>query len=186
MSRTALDELLARDVWAVAEGLLGWTLESSIGDETTALTITETEAYAGTLDPASHAFRGPTNRNKAMYDTAGTAYVYRSYGIHWCLNVVAGVQGRPHAVLIRGGEPTVGQDVMEARRERSSNLADGPGKLCMALGVTDAFDGADLRKPPLRLIPGPGLGDRPILRTPRIGISKAVDLPWRFVAARQR
>lgn len=184
MIRGALDDLLGGDVWTVAEQLLGWTLESSIGGARTAVTITETEAYAGELDPASHAFRGPTPRNKAMYGPAGTGYVYRSYGVHWCLNLVAGPVGVPHAVLIRGGEPAKGAEVMAERRGRPHHLTDGPGKLCAALGVTGDHNGADLRKRPLRIIPGPGLGDRPVLRTPRVGITKAADLPWRFVASR--
>ncbi len=186
MSREALDDLLAGDVWAVAEGLLGWTLESVIGEQKTAVTITETEAYAGDLDPASHAFNGRTPRNLAMYGAAGTVYVYRSYGIHWCMNVVAGIEGLPHAVLIRGGEPSAGREAMETRRRRRDNLTNGPGKLCEALGVTGALDGADLRKPPLKLVPGPGLGERSVVRTTRIGISKAADLPWRFIAALRR
>ena len=181
MSWTALSSLVAHDVWSVAERLLGWTLDSWIGGTRTAVTITETEAYAGELDPASHAFRGPTARNRAMYGPAGCAYIYRSYGVHWCLNLVVGGEGVPHAVLLRGGEPTAGLDIMANRRGRHHNLTDGPGKLCEALGVDGDLDGADLTQPPLQLLPGPGLGGRKVLRTPRIGISKAVDLPWRFV-----
>jgi DNA-3-methyladenine glycosylase len=182
----ALDELLAADVWTAAESLLGWTLQSSVGGIETAVTITETEAYAGELDPASHAFNGPTRRNRAMYGPAGNAYVYRSYGIHWCLNVVVGATGVPHAVLLRGGEPTAGRSAMERRRGRSDHLVDGPGKLCAALGVTGDLDGTDLREPPLQLVPGPGLGERAISRTPRVGITKAVDVPWRYVATPER
>ena len=186
MSLESFERLLSGDVWSVAAGLLGWTLESSIGEGTTAVTITETEAYAGKLDPASHAFRGPTARNRSMFGPAGTANVYRSYGIHWCLNVVVGNEAVPHAVLIRGGEPTAGRAMMCERRGRDRNLTDGPGKLCAALGVTGALDGADLRRAPLRIRPGPGIGERSVARTPRIGITKAADLPWRFVAVLQR
>lgn len=186
MNRSPLDVLLGGSVWEVAEGLLGWTLESTIGDLMTAVTITETEAYAGELDPASHAFRGRTARNSSMFGDAGTLYVYRSYGIHWCMNVVVGEAGLPHAVLLRGGEPTSGVETMVCRRGREHDLANGPGKLCQALGVTGKHDGWDLHRRPLRLIPGPGLGDRTLRRTPRIGISKAVDQPWRYVVEAQR
>ena len=181
MTRRPVDALLNGDVWEVAEGLLGWTLESTIGDVRTAVTITETEAYAGELDPASHAFRGRTARNSSMFGPAGTLYVYRSYGIHWCMNVVAGDSGLPHAVLLRGGEPTGGVETMVRRRGRAHDLTNGPGKLCQALGVTGDHDGSDLHGSPLRLLPGPGLGNRDVMRTPRIGISKAVEHLWRYV-----
>ena len=186
MTPNPLDALLSGDVWDVAEGLLGWTLESTIGEVKTAVTITETEAYAGELDPASHAFRGRTTRNAAMFGPAGTLYVYRSYGIHWCMNVVVGEPGLPHAVLLRGGEPTAGVAVMARRRGREHDLVNGPGKLCQALGVTGDHDGVDLHRTPLRLLPGPGLGGRRVRRTRRIGISRAVEQPWRYVVEGQR
>lgn len=181
MSTAKLEELLSGDVFTVAANLLGWTLVSDLGGATTAVTLTETEAYAGPDDPASHAFCGRTKRNRAMFGRAGTLYVYRSYGIHWCMNVVVGEEGVPHAVLLRGGEATAGLATMAERRGRETNLVDGPGKLCQALGVTGELDGCDLRSGKLRLEPGQGLGGRAVVRTPRIGISKAVDLPWRFV-----
>ncbi len=177
-----LDTLLAGDVLTIARDLLGWTLLSELGGATTAVTIVETEAYAGAADPASHAFRGRTPRNGAMFGPAGTLYVYRSYGIHWCMNVVVGEEGLPHAVLLRGGEPTTGIKTMIERRGRSANIADGPGNLCQALGGTAAQDGTGLRAGPLRLVPRPGVGTRSIAATPRIGISKATERPWRFVA----
>ena len=181
MSTDPLDALLEGDVWEVAEHLLGWVLESSIGGKRTAVALTETEAYAGDLDPASHAYRGPTERNRSMYGPPGTLYVYRSYGIHWCMNVVVGREGLPHAVLLRGGEPRHGEEVMAQRRGRDRDLTNGPGRLCQALGVTGVLDGADLRRPPLQLLPGTGLGSRRVYRTPRVGLSKAKDRPWRFV-----
>ncbi|MDJ0925838.1 MAG: DNA-3-methyladenine glycosylase [Acidimicrobiia bacterium] len=181
MSANPLDVLLDRSVWEVAERLLGWTLESTVDGETVTVTITETEAYAGDLDPASHAFRGRTARNRSMYGPPGTLYVYRSYGIHWCMNVVVGHEGLPHAVLLRGGEPTSGEVVMAQRRGRDRNLVDGPGKLCQALGVSGVHDGVDLRRPPLCLLPGPGSGGRRIIRAPRVGITKGADMPWRFI-----
>ena len=148
---------------------------------TTAVTINETEAYAGELDPASHAFRGPTPRNAAMFGPSGTLYVYRSYGIHWCMNVVVGEVGLAHAVLLRGGEATDGLAIMQERRGRATDLTNGPGKLCQAMGVTGDHNGLDLRTGPIRLVPGPGLGERTVRRTARIGISKATERPWRFV-----
>jgi DNA-3-methyladenine glycosylase len=181
VNTTELEDLLSGDVLSVAAKLLGWTLVSDLGGATTAVTLTETEAYAGPDDPASHAFRGRTKRNGAMFGRAGTLYVYRSYGIHWCMNVVVGDEGLPHAVLLRGGEATAGLVTMAERRGRKTSLVDGPGKLCQALGVTGDMDGCDLRSGKLRLEPGHGLGERAVVRTPRIGISKAVDLPWRFV-----
>lgn len=181
MTGNALDDLLRGDVWEVAEGLLGWTLESAVGDVATAVTINETEAYAGELDPASHAYRGQTPRNAAMFGPAGTLYVYRSYGIHWCMNVVVGEPGLAHAVLLRGGEVTKGVGVMQERRGRTTDLTNGPGKLCQALGVTGDHDGSDLRSGLIRLAPGPGLRGREVCRTARIGISKATERLWRFV-----
>ena len=181
MRNTPLERLLAGDVFAVAEGLIGWTLRSNVGGATTAVTITETEAYAGSDDPASHAYRGRTSRNATMFGRAGLLYVYRSYGIHWCMNVVVGEAGLGHAVLLRGGEITEGVAVALARRGRHDHLADGPGKLCQALGVNGSHDGSDLRSGPLLLEPGPGVGGRHIETTPRIGISKAREHRWRFV-----
>ena len=183
MPGATLVRLLREDVLAVAEGLLGWTLVSNVGGLETAVIITETEAYAGSDDPASHAYRGMTKQNAVMFGPAGRLYVYRSYGIHWCMNVVVGEEGLAHAVLLRGGEPARGQPTMVRRRGRDSNLTDGPGKLCQALGVTGAHDGADLRRGPVRLEPGPGVAGRAVERTPRIGISKATDRLWRFVVA---
>lgn len=165
-----------------ARSLLGARLVSQVGGLLTAIRITEVEAYGGADDPASHAHRGETPRNRVMFGPAGRLYVYRSYGIHWCANVVVGPVGVAAAVLIRGGEPIEGVEVMEARRGRVVNVADGPGKLCQALGITGDHDGVDLSAPdsPVRLEPG----DAPasVAATPRIGITKAVDVPWRFVA----
>ena len=135
--------------------------------------ITETEAYAPD-DPASHSFRGRTARNASMFGPAGHAYVYRSYGIHWCLNVV-GLLG--HAVLIRALEPVAGRDLMEARRGRTKPLTTGPGMLAQALGITGADDGRTFGEDGFTLT----LSDpQPVVTGPRIGISKAVTRPWRF------
>lgn len=179
-----LRSLLKGPVLDAARGLLGARLRSDIDGDFTEIEITEVEAYDGTDDPASHAYRGPTARNASMFAKPGTAYVYRSYGVHWCLNVVTGEPDHGAAVLLRGGQPLSGIDVMERRRGRADNLTDGPGKLAQALGVTGEHDGIDLLDAgPLRLAPGkaPAL---PVLATPRIGITKAADRPWRFVVSR--
>jgi DNA-3-methyladenine glycosylase len=163
----------------VAPTLLGWRLVSD-RDERAVITLTEVEAYAPE-DPASHSHRGPTQRTRSMFEAPGILYVYRSYGIHWCANVTTGPTGVGSAVLLRAGHPVEGRDVMERRRGRSDHLADGPGKLCQAMGIVGSDDGTDLLAGgSLRLEPG---SPPPAYRTtPRIGISRAVDLPWRFLA----
>ena len=165
---------------AAAEQLLGWRLRTEFDGEATEVSLSEVEAYAGYDDPASHAFNGETKRNRSLFAPPGTLYVYLSYGIHWCMNVVVGDEGTPNAVLLRGGVPVVGADVMERRRGRADHLADGPGKLTQALGVTDAHDGSSLSDGPVLLTPAQPPDGWTILTTPRIGISKAVDRPWRF------
>lgn len=163
----------------VAPSLLGWRLVSE-RDGRAVVTITEVEAYAPE-DPASHSHRGPTPRTRSMFGPPGILYVYRSYGIHWCANVTTGPTGVGSAVLLRGGVPVEGREVMERRRGRSDHLADGPGKLCQAMGIEGADDGTDLLAAgALRLEAGPPPAG--YITTPRIGISRAVDLPWRFVA----
>jgi len=180
----ALEGQLRLPVTEAARGLLGARLFSDIGGKHTGVMLTEVEAYAGAGDPASHAYRGRTARNSSMFDRAGIAYVYRSYGVHWCLNVVTGPVGDGAAVLLRAGEPIVGEAVMARRRGRSTHLTDGPGKLAQALGVTGDHEGLWLLGDgELQLTPG-DMGSGVVLATPRVGISRAVDLPWRFVLAR--
>jgi DNA-3-methyladenine glycosylase len=162
-----------REVTRVARDLIGASfLIGGVGG-----IIVETEAYHPE-DPASHSFRGPTPRNSAMFAGPGRLYVYRSYGIHWCLNFV----GRnASAVLIRAIEPTDGIPQMRRRRglEDIRALCSGPGKLCTALAVTGDLDNRMLDSRPFELVPAP-LPPRRIVAGPRIGITKAVDKPWRF------
>lgn len=167
-----------------ARGLLGSRLVSTIGGERAVAVIVETEAYAGPDDPASHAatLRGRTHRNRAMFGPPGRAYVYRSYGVHWCMNVVSGSEGVAQAVLLRGIEPLEGIDVMERRRGAKRPLGAGPGRLCAALGITDALYGHDLRRPPLVLSTGWHLPSEAVGVSRRVGVSAAADRPYRFYA----
>ncbi len=115
-----------------------------------------------------------------MFAEAGTLYVYRSYGVHWCANVVTGPAGEGRAVLLRAGRPTMNRPAMEARRRRTDHLTDGPGKLCEAMGIDGSHDGTSLVDGPISLLPPVGRTALQVQATPRIGISKAVDLCWRF------
>jgi DNA-3-methyladenine glycosylase len=165
----------ARSVHEVAPELIGATLlVNGVGG-----VIVEVEAYHHT-DPAAHSFRGPTPRNMVMFGPPGFAYVYRSYGIHWCVNFVCEKEGSASAVLIRALQPTHGIPAMRRRRglhdERS--LCSGPGKLTEALGITDAHNGLALDTPPIALHARTGTPE--IAAGVRIGITKAVELPWRY------
>jgi DNA-3-methyladenine glycosylase len=147
--------------------------------------IVETEAY-DREDPASHSYSGPTERNGVMFGPPRRVYVYRSYGIHWCLNFVCREEGHGAGVLIRAIEPLQGLDVMRERRRLDDErlLCAGPGRLAQALGITRDFNGLRLDRAPFELLPR----EKPVsvLAGPRIGISKAVDLPWRFGLAGSR
>ena len=173
-------DFFARDAVTVAKALIGVRLlVDGIGG-----TIVETEAYDRD-DPASHSFAGPTKRNAVMFGPSGHAYVYRIYGAHWCLNAVC--DGEPRgAVLIRALEPTDGLLEMAERRGTSDArlLCSGPGKLCQALAVTNALDGARYDQPPFALFAAESASNLAI--GPRIGLTKAVDTPWRFGAAGSR
>ncbi len=167
---------------AVARSLLGCLLVADSPAGTVTLRLTEVEAYAGTEDPASHAWRGPTPRTRIMFGPPGYAYVYFTYGMHECLNVVTGPDGVASAVLLRAGEVVGGQELAVARRPGASarDLARGPARLTKALGVTRAAGGTDLLDPaaPLRLEPGARAAR--VASGPRVGISRAADLPWRL------
>jgi DNA-3-methyladenine glycosylase len=164
-----------RSVLQVAPDLIGATLlVDGVGG-----IIVELEAYHHT-EPAAHSFNGPTPRNLVMFGPPGFAYVYRSYGIHWCVNFVCEKTGSAAAVLIRALQPTHGIPAMRRRRglhdERS--LCSGPGKLCEALGITDAHNGLPLDTPPFALFARTGKLD--VVTGLRIGLTKAVELPWRY------
>ena len=166
----------------VAPDLLGARLVSTVDGLRATGVIVEVEAYTGPDDPASHAAAriGRTRRNASMFGPPGTAYVYLSYGVHWCLNVVTGAIGDPCAVLLRAVDPVEGLSVMAARRGRERDLASGPGRLGQAFGITDALDAHDLSSPPLRLLPGWPTAAGSIDVSPRIGLSRARDRPLRF------
>jgi DNA-3-methyladenine glycosylase len=174
-------EFFARSVDEVAPDLIGVTLlVDGVGG-----TIVEVEAY-DQEDPAAHSFRGKTARNASMFGPPGHAYVYRSYGIHWCLNFVCEPEEVASAVLVRALEPVRGLDEMRRRRglEDERLLCAGPGRLCQALGITREHDGLALDEPPFRLLPRT---EEPEIATgPRIGITQAVDRPWRYVLAGSR
>ena len=171
----------ARSALEVAPDLLHKVLV--VGDRS--VRITETEAYLGD-DPASHSFRGPTPRTAVMFGPAGVLYVYFTYGMHWCANVVTGVDGVGEAVLLRGGLPLTGVDAMRAVRKaarRDQDLTNGPAKLAQALGLDGSANGVDLLadSAEIRIADDGTPTPTTIVTTPRVGISKAVDRPWRFL-----
>jgi DNA-3-methyladenine glycosylase len=147
----------------------------------TAVKITEVEAYGGTDDAASHADRGRTPGNGSMFGPAGTLYVYRSYGIHWCANLATGPEGVGQAVLWRGGVILDGHDLIEQRRGRCDHLTDGPGKLTQALGITGDHDVSYVSTGAVRMELNPPVPDSLITATPRIGITKETARRWRFM-----
>ena len=172
---------LTGPVEQVAPSLLGCRLLQG----EVVLRLTEVEAYAGEADPGSHAFRGRTPRTEVMFGRAGIAYVYFSYGMHWCMNVVTGPDGTASAVLLRAGEVVQGVHVARARRPGSPDrdLARGPARLTKALGVDGTFGGTDLLDPasPLRLLPGAPVAPERVRVGPRVGVAGAgAPTPWRF------
>jgi len=200
-------KFFARPSVEVAPDLLGSVLEHETADGLVAVELTEVEAYAGRSDPDSHAYRGKTARNAVMFGPPGHAYVYFTYGMHFCVNVVClGEEGSASAVLLRAGRVIAGEELACARRTRGTtaiaprDLARGPARLCQALGIDRSQNGADMVSAgsPLRMLSGAGNparsallapGDetlihpatpRRIVTGPRVGVSSAAEIPWRF------
>jgi len=172
---------LAEAASKAAPRLLGCLLEFEAEGKKYQVRIVETEAYDQT-DVASHSYRGETERTRVMFGPAGFLYVYFTYGMHYCMNVVVGQPGQGAAVLIRAVEPIgAAESILRIRRNRPGvEITNGPAKLCQALGVTKEMNGHDLQKPPLRLIKGSLNDSEAIVTTTRIGISGGKELPWRF------
>ncbi|MDX2649304.1 DNA-3-methyladenine glycosylase [Streptomyces sp. PA03-1a] len=178
---------LAHPAEEVAPKLLGAIFTHETPEGTVSITITETEAYSGSADPASHAYRGRTPRNAVMFGRAGHLYVYRSHGLHWCANVVTGADGIATAVLIRAGRVIAGEDLARERRGgkvESPRLARGPGNFCQALGITAEHNGTDLLTgATVALSEGEPVPAALIRVGPRVGVSKAHDWQHRFYLA---
>ena len=182
-------EFLSRPAQEVAPDLLGSVFEHETADGLVAVALTEVEAYAGEVDPASHAYRGRTVRNAVMFGPAGHAYVYFTYGMHFCVNVVCMPPGTASAVLLRAGQVIAGEELARARRGPAStprDLARGPARLCQALGIDRRLDGADLcdEASPLRLrkaVATVRSEEKTAIHTgPRVGVREGADVPWRF------
>jgi DNA-3-methyladenine glycosylase len=174
-----------RSAEIVARELLGAVVVSRVGDTRTAGRIVETEAYIGYDDPASHGYRHHRSaRNAELFGRPGNWYVYLSYGMHWCANLVAEAEGSGSAVLLRAVEPLEGLDMMRLRRgvDDARRLCAGPGRLCEALGISRSLDGVAMRSSEVVVLE-PETAVEELLATPRIGITKAVDWPLRFVTA---
>jgi DNA-3-methyladenine glycosylase len=194
-------EFFDRPASEVAPALLGCVLEHETAEGLVAVELTEVEAYAGELDPASHAYRGQSQRNAVMYGPPGHAYVYFTYGMHFCVNVVCMPEGTANAVLLRAGRVTAGEDLARQRRLRRSgasgealtpktiparDLARGPARLCQALSIDRTQNGADccVATSPLRLRGGDGNAqpatELAVSAGPRVGVSAGADTSWRF------
>ena len=179
-------EYYARPTLDVAKELLGCVLVRESAEGRTSGRIVETEAYVAAVDPACHAYRRRTRRNEAMWGPPGRAYVYFTYGLHYCMNVVTEPDGIASAVLLRALEPLEGIDLMIERRGTRDTrlLCSGPARLCQALGIDTGLNGASLQGPELFVLPGEPYGD--ITSTTRIGISQGSSLPWRYYPAGNR
>lgn len=174
-----MEAALEGQVEAAARAVLGMRLRTEFAGQVTEILLTEVEAYGGSDDAASHAYKGETARNRSMFGPPGTLYVYRSYGVHWCANIAVGAEGTGRAVLLRGGVPLEGQGTMQHRRGRTDHLTDGPGKLTQAMGIDGTHDGTSVIDGPVQLLSR--TMDAGIVATPRVGISKANERLWRFV-----
>ena len=175
----------------MAPDLLGLVLEHETADGLVAVTLSEVEAYAGSIDPASHSFRGRTGRNAVMFGPPGHAYVYFTYGMHFCANVVCSPPGVATGILLRAGRVVVGEELACGRRRFDSvrsprDLARGPARLCQAMAINRSQDGEDLLDPASKLRLRGAVGDEraaepaQIEAGPRVGVSQAADIPWRF------
>ena len=176
------EDFFLRETEVVARELLGCRIRSRIEGVTAEGVIVEVEAYVGPHDPASHAAAGigRTERNRAMFGPPGRAYIFRSYGIHWCMNVVTREEGYPAAVLIRAADPLAGVDHMRQRRGGNEPLCSGPGRLAQAFGISGDLDGRPLSNGPLALLEGWEIPEAAVGISSRIGISRAQDWPLRF------
>lgn len=176
-----LSDVLNIEPERAARLLLGAHMARDFDGGTALVKIVETEAYDA-LDPASHTFKGQSLRTAAMFGPAGRLYVYFTYGMHYCCNVVTGEVGHGAGVLIRAVEPVSGTELLQANRavRKQVELTNGPAKICQALKIDTSWNGHDLEVSPLRLILNPVLKDEEIIQTTRIGITKAADVPWRF------
>ena len=178
-------EFFDRPATEVAPEVLGCVLWHESGDGLVAVELTEVEAYMGAIDPASHSYRGQTKRNGVMFGPPGHAYVYFTYGMHFCVNVVCQPAGIATAVLLRAGRIVAGEELARERRassRRDSDLASGPARLCQALGIDMSQNGVDVCTVGSELLVTSTTDsyERKICQGPRVGISSAVDLPWRY------
>jgi DNA-3-methyladenine glycosylase len=172
-----------RPTEAVSRELLGAVLESTTADGVTRGIIVETEAYLGPHDPACHAVAGITARTEHLFGPPGRAYVYLIYGMYWCFNAVTRERGHGSAVLVRAVSPTDGMELMRRRRpkvKRDRDLTNGPGKLCLAMGIVGAMSGTSLQTGPVVIRRGSDVPDGDVVVTPRIGINVAADWPLRY------
>jgi len=177
---TLLSDFLQKPAFVVAPQLLGCILEREINGQIIRVRIVETEAYDQS-DAASHSYKGPTLRTEIMFGEAGHLYVYFTYGMHYCCNIVTGKKGTGAAVLIRAVEPLDGLEYMHDLRPVSGvQVSNGPAKLCQALAIDKALNGHDLTELPLKLVIQKPLAARLITQTTRVGISQAQDSLWRF------
>jgi DNA-3-methyladenine glycosylase len=168
----------------VARDLLGAVLECTTPEGVTRARIVETEAYLGPHDAACHAVAGLTSRTRVLFGPPGISYVYFIYGMYWCFNAVTRERGHGSAVLVRAVHPLDGLELMRERRpkaKRERDLTNGPGKLCLAMGIVGAMSGLSLRKPPLLIRAGEAVPDDQVVVTPRIGITRAADWPLRYL-----
>jgi DNA-3-methyladenine glycosylase len=170
---------LSKSALQCAPQLLGCYLERTVDGQKIVGKIVETEAYDQT-DAASHSYKGKTPRTEIMFGPAGFLYVYFTYGMHYCCNIVTGQVREGSAVLIRALEPIEGAELMKFNRQREHDLSNGPAKLCQALAINKDLNGHDLQKPPLRLLPGEPIGPKNIVTATRIGISQDTHRLWRF------